>query len=228
MDPTAAQSILMYFVLPLWLAAGFADYLCHRASHIESTSGPKESLLHLLQFAEMAVPTLAAIFLEINALIILIMMVCLALHQATAIWDVRYANDTRVVTPTEQHIHGVLEMLPLMGLLVIITLHWQQFLALFGFGAEAAHFSLRLKQPPLPFWYVATVLSLALLFEILPYLEELARGVKSRAERDRPTCRLCAPGDAQVGSIPCPARRPCLVCSLASPGGDAECDRCRR
>jgi hypothetical protein len=22
--------MLMYFVLPLWLAAGFADYLCHQ------------------------------------------------------------------------------------------------------------------------------------------------------------------------------------------------------
>jgi hypothetical protein len=50
----------MYFVLPVWLAAGFADYLCHRASHIELTS---ESLLHLLQFGEMALPILAAMFL---------------------------------------------------------------------------------------------------------------------------------------------------------------------
>src|ERR1700712_384556 len=70
MDPSAAQNILMYFVLPVWLAAGFADYLCHRAASIETTSGWKESLLHLLQLAEMAIPTLAAIFLEINALII--------------------------------------------------------------------------------------------------------------------------------------------------------------
>src|SRR5205823_4190777 len=68
MSPNAAQYALMYFVLPLWLAAGFVDYLCHRASHIETTSGPKESALHLLQFAEMALPTLASIFLEINAL----------------------------------------------------------------------------------------------------------------------------------------------------------------
>src|ERR671911_1644060 len=58
-----AQLMLMYFVLPLWLAAGFADYLCHRASDIEHTSGAKESLLHLLLFAEMGVPVLAAIFL---------------------------------------------------------------------------------------------------------------------------------------------------------------------
>jgi hypothetical protein len=44
----------MYFVLPVWLAAGFADYLCHRAASIETRSGWKESLLHLLQFGEMA------------------------------------------------------------------------------------------------------------------------------------------------------------------------------
>src|SRR6266550_4572335 len=98
MDPAeVTRSILMYFILPLWLAAGFADYLCHRASHIEATSGPKESALHLLQFAEMALPTLASIFLEINAFVILLGAVCLILHEATAIWDVRYAYATREV-----------------------------------------------------------------------------------------------------------------------------------
>src|SRR3954467_8940643 len=172
MDPSAAQNILMYFVLPAWLMAGFADYLCHRAAHIESTSGPKESLLHLLQFAEMAVPTLAAIFLEINALVILIMIVCLVLHEATAIWDVSYAYATRTVAPTEQHIHSFLEMLPLMGLLIIITLHWQQFLALFGIGRETAQFGLRIKEGPPSALYVTIMLSLVFLFDVLPYLEE--------------------------------------------------------
>jgi hypothetical protein len=66
-DIAAAQTVLMYFVLPVWLAAGFADYLCHRATSIELTSGWKETLLHLLQLVEMAIPTLAAIFLDINA-----------------------------------------------------------------------------------------------------------------------------------------------------------------
>ena len=50
----------------------------------------------------MAVPVLAAIFLEVNALIILIMITALFLHQAT-----------RTVAPFEQHVHSVLEMLPL-------------------------------------------------------------------------------------------------------------------
>jgi len=68
MDPAdITRNILMYFILPLWLAAGFADYLCHRAAHIELTSGVKESILHLLQFVEMGIPLLAAMFLEINA-----------------------------------------------------------------------------------------------------------------------------------------------------------------
>jgi hypothetical protein len=49
------QNVLLYFILPLWLAAGFADYLCLRAAHIETTSGAKESLLHLVQLAEMGI-----------------------------------------------------------------------------------------------------------------------------------------------------------------------------
>src|SRR4029453_16299073 len=107
------RGMLMYFVLPLWLAAGFADYLCHRASHIEKTSGWRESILHLAQFAEMAVPVLAALFLEITSGVILVMIAFLILHEATAIWDVRYASRMREVSPTKQHTHTSLEMRPL-------------------------------------------------------------------------------------------------------------------
>jgi len=172
------RGMLMYVVMPLWLAAGFADYLCHRAAHIERTSGWKESALHLLQFAEMALPVLAALLLEINAGIILIMIICLALHQATAMWDVSYANATRQVRPIEQHVHSVLEMLPLMGLLIVIALHWDQFTALFGSGQP--RFEFKLNPDPLPWTYVMTVLGFTLLFEMLPYLEELFRSLRHR------------------------------------------------
>src|SRR5437660_11235720 len=91
------RGILMYFVLPLWLAAGFADYLCHRAASIETTSGWKESILHLLQLGEMAIPTLGAIFLDINALVIVTMILCLIAHEVTAIWDVSYAYRLRAI-----------------------------------------------------------------------------------------------------------------------------------
>src|SRR6266516_4632515 len=186
MDVGAAQAILMYFVLPLWLAAGFADYLCHRAASIETTSGWKESLLHLLHFGEMAIPTLAAIFLEINAFIIAVMIVCLIAHEATAIWDVDYAYRRREVTPIEQHVHSFLEMLPLMGLLIIVTVHWPQFLSLIGVGQETAKFTVRLKQPPLPWLYASTILLLVLLFEVLPYMEELLRGIRCRKAQPPP------------------------------------------
>lgn len=172
------RGMLMYFVLPLWLAAGFADYLCHRAAHIEQTSGWKESALHLLQFAEMAVPVLAALFLEITSAIILVMIVCLILHEATAIWDVRYAAATREVTPTEQHIHSFLEMLPLMGLLLVVALYWPAFSALFGFGTP--DFSFRWKQQQLPIGYILAMLTLTGLLEVLPYLEEFIRTLRHR------------------------------------------------
>jgi len=185
MSPTAAQSILMYFILPLWLAAGFADYLCHRAASIQTTSGPKESVLHLAQFAEMAVPTLAAIFLEINALVFAVMLISLVLHQLTAMWDVSYAYHTRAVKPIEQHIHSLLEMLPLAAFLIIVTLYPGQLLALFGMGTEVANFTVHLKEPPLPWVYVSTMLTLVLLFEVLPYFEELLRGLRSRRSTGR-------------------------------------------
>jgi hypothetical protein len=189
MQPDIVQNILMYFVLPLWLAAGFADYLCHRASHIESTSGPAESALHLLQFAEMAVPILAALFLEINALIFLIMIASVILHQATALWDLYYASGRRTITPIEQQVHSFLEMLPLMGLVLIAVLHWQQFMALFGLGTEPARFDLTLKSGPPSWIYVTAVLVAALLFELLPYGEELVRGLRADDRPEMPRRR---------------------------------------
>jgi len=179
MEAEVTRNVLMYFILPLWLAAGFADYLCHRATDIEHTGGAKESLLHLLQFSEMGVPILAAMFLEINALVILVMIVAFILHEATAMWDVSYAVKVREVTPLEQHVHSFLEMLPLMGLLMVIVLHWPQFLSLFGLGSERASFAITLKPEPLPWTYVVTILACVLLFEVLPYLEELWRGLRA-------------------------------------------------
>jgi hypothetical protein len=172
-------AVLMYFVLPLWLVAGFADYLCHRSSSIATTSGAKESILHLMQFGEMAVAVLVAMFFEINALILVIMIICFFLHEATALWDVSYATATREVTPIEQHVHSFLEMMPLMGLVLIAVLNWPQLLALVGLGGEPARFDLSFRQAPPPWTYVATVLAVVLLFEVLPYMEELVRGLRA-------------------------------------------------
>lgn len=181
--PEAAVSVLLYFILPLWLAAGFADYLCHRATNIEATSGYKESLLHLLMFFEVGVPLLAAIFLEINALVIATMIIGFIAHQLTALWDTSFANDKRRITPLEQQIHSFLELLPLAGMLIVIILHWPQFLSLWGLGSETAHYRIVMKPHPLPWAYVAAFLAAVIVFELLPYLEELVRGLRSRRRR---------------------------------------------
>jgi hypothetical protein len=48
-DPSV--TILMYFVLPVWFIAAFADWICHRATSIETASGVKESAIHALMWA---------------------------------------------------------------------------------------------------------------------------------------------------------------------------------
>src|SRR3954470_24802507 len=140
-----AQLIVMYIVLPVWFAAGVADWLCHRATDIEHTTGAKESVIHLLMFGELAVPLLAGLLLDINALIFALMIVAFLAHEATALWDVSFAVKYRHVSPIEQHVHSFLEMMPLTAGLLVASLHWPQALALFGLGDEAARFTLQLK-----------------------------------------------------------------------------------
>lgn len=177
-DPTTF--LLLYAVLPLWLLAGLADWFCHRASAIEHTSGAKESALHLLMFAEVAVPLLACLFLEINALVFLVMILGFAAHEATTFWDLTYASARRTITPLEQHVHSFLEVLPLAAGLLVATLHWGQLLALFGLGDEAARFTLAWKEPPLPAGYVVAIIGLAFLLDLVPFLEEFWRGKRER------------------------------------------------
>ena len=57
---------LLFFILPLWIAAGLADYVLHRRTHIEDISGTKESLLHTLQLGEAGIPVLMGLLLEIS------------------------------------------------------------------------------------------------------------------------------------------------------------------
>lgn len=172
--------LLLYFVLPVWLIAGFADWLCHRATNIETTTGLKETYIHILMFVEMGVPLLSALFLDVNALVFAAMIVLFFCHEATALWDVNYAVTARKVTPVEQHIHSYLELVPLMALLLVISRHWPQFLALFGLGSEPARFELKLRPDPLPVGYIVFILTAIFLLEMLPYLEEYWRGKKAR------------------------------------------------
>lgn len=180
MPYNAVWTILMYIVLPIWVLAGFADYCCHRATHIEHATGAKESALHWLMLGEVGVPILAAVFLKIDALIFAFMIVCLIAHQITGYVDLKVAMATRRVTIFEHQIHSVLEMMPLTAILFLAVLHWPQAQALFGFGTAHADFTLGLKQPP---GWPALIPPIAgfLMFAIVPYVEEFVRGLRAEA-----------------------------------------------
>lgn len=169
--------ILVYVVLPLWILAGFADYCFHRAGDIEHANGAKESLLHCLMLAEVALPMELAIIFRVNALLLALMLVCLAAHEVTTHYDLKLAMATRKVTAFEQQVHGLLEVLPLTAILLLMIQHWQQTLALFGRGTEQPDFSLIPNPVPglgliIPFFGALIVLLL------LPYLDEVLRGLR--------------------------------------------------
>jgi len=140
-DPSV--TILMYFVLPVWFIAGFADWICHRATSIETTSGVKESAIHALMFVEVGLILLPGLFLEINSLVIALAIAIFVIHEATALWDISYAVSERYVSPYEQMVHSFLEIVPLMAIGSVVALHWGQFLATFGYGPDVAGLALR-------------------------------------------------------------------------------------
>jgi hypothetical protein len=173
------RTFLMKVVMPVWLAAGIADWACHRATGIEKTTGPKESLMHLAMLNEAAIPVIAGMFLEITSPVLALMIVSALLHDATALWDVQYAVTGREVTYIEQHVHSYLEMVPLAAIAFISVLHWPQLLALLGIGKQRPDWGIRWKRRPLPWRYTAAMLGMQVGLEWLPYVEELVRTIRA-------------------------------------------------
>ena len=177
---TAPTALLVFVILPLWMAAGLADYLCHRATSIQTTSGTRELILHLVQFALVGIPISLALFLETNAGYFALAILFILLHHAVAAVDLVYANPRRHVAPREQMVHSFLEILPITALFLLAVLYWRQFLALFGLGADQPVFAFHLRL--LPIGFVITVLAAAFLLNLVPYIEELSRCI-SRARK---------------------------------------------
>ncbi|MBP0588236.1 diguanylate cyclase [Paraburkholderia sp. LEh10] len=177
-----AQLILMYGVIPLWLAAGVADWACHKATSIESTTGTKESLIHILMLVEVGIPLVAALLLQINAALIATMFAAFALHEATALWDVSFASRSmRRVSPFEQHVHSYLELTPLLAIVCVAILHWPEVVALLDADA-VADFRLRFKAHPLPAAYLAVTFACIACFGVFPFVEELWRCLRSKRQ----------------------------------------------
>ena len=203
----ATRRLLMWFVVPIWIGAGLADWLCHRRSDIEHTAGTRESVIHALMMSEAGVPATLGLLYEVNAGLLAITLAALGMHQATAAWDVSYADSRREVTPTEQHVHGLLEQVPVMATAFLTALHWDQARALIGAGGGRRRMRLEPKRQPLSPAYRAGLGGAVAGLVVVPYAEEVVRC--RRAERGARRDRFAT------------AQRPALMLY------DAECPFCR-
>ncbi|MER6062502.1 diguanylate cyclase [Streptomyces sp. NPDC001792] len=173
----ATTRFLLYGLLPGWFVPGLADWLMHRRTRIEDTSGTKESLIHSLMMAEIGLPIALTLRYRINPLLLSVQLGAAAVHEATALWDVRTAVDSdREVSPLEQHIHSFLESLPFGALASLMCLHADQVRSLVrGGGGDRDAWRLRKRRRPLSPGYL-TGIGLAIgLCVVLPYGEELLR-----------------------------------------------------
>lgn len=177
----ATRRLLQYVVVPLWAGAGLADWLCHRRASIETTAGPQESAIHALMMTEAGIPATLGLFLEVNAGVLATTLAAFALHQLTAVWDVAYADGRRRVTPTEQHVHGMLEQVPAMATAFLVVLHWDQAKAMFGVGDEKPDFKPQRKRRPLSHGYRMGFLAAVGGLVAAPYAEELWRCVRAQS-----------------------------------------------
>lgn len=169
----AAQLILMYGLFPLWVAAGFADWWCHRASGIEASSGLRENGFHWLLLAQVGAALLGIALLEVTAAILLLVFAAFLAHEATTYVELRYTVALREVRPFEQMVHSFMELLPLAALALLAVMEWDQAVALFGDGMP--DFGLRPKMQPWPTAYLLTGLAGVVLFGLLPLAEETLR-----------------------------------------------------
>ena len=186
----ALRRFTTYFIIPIWVGAGFVDYLWHRRTKIETTSGIAESLSHTVMMIEAAPPVLAPLFLEINAGVLGWMIALSIAHEATVLWDLWFTAPRRAIPAGEQVTHTFLEAPPLMVAAAAIVTHWDQFLALLGRGRR--RHGLRLQRPVIPLSSILIVLAALGLLGALPHLDELRRCVGAKNAgligQDTPAC----------------------------------------
>jgi hypothetical protein len=118
--------VLVGIFYPLWLAAGFVDYWCHKLTDIESTSGRTESWLHVAQFASLGVALSALALFVVTPASMLVLVAAVITHTALAFIDVTWTTGRRYIPPLEQHVHGYLDVLPVVAAFLILALHWTE------------------------------------------------------------------------------------------------------
>lgn len=174
----AALFLLMYGLFPLWVAAGFADWICHARTGIAATSGLGENGLHWLMYAEIVAGVAAVLYFELNVAVLAIVFAVFVLHEITVYGELQYSTMLRDVAPFEQMVHSFMELLPLVALVLLALVAWP---------LQLDDWSLRPRSGPWPLDTIGIALAATLLFNALPLAQEtiacLRGGSRRKASR---------------------------------------------
>ncbi len=175
--------LILYVILPLWGISGFVDWVCHRVTKIEHTSGLKESVIHAIMGIQIGIPIVVGITFQMNVLVFLICLAALVAHEIVAHHDVAYTMDKRKISIWEVHAHNYLATIPfyLIALIAVrnpatlvktFTLDWAGQLELIPYAEPVGGAGY------LP-WYLTFMGVIC----IIPYTEELVRCLLARARQ---------------------------------------------
>ncbi|MCE8023852.1 diguanylate cyclase [Billgrantia aerodenitrificans] len=167
--------VLLYVFLPLWGIAGFVDWCCHRATHIEETSGLKETLMHSAMGIQVGIPILMCLLYRINVLVLLICLLAWVLHEVVAHWDVHYAAPRRHISIWEMHAHSYLASLPFYMLAMIMVINWPVVIDLVSLNWAGQMRLIPVEVPHGGERYLPYYLTFMALLCVFPYMEENLR-----------------------------------------------------
>lgn len=165
---------LGWVLYPLWLIGGAVDYVCHRRSDIQHTSGIRESWLHVAQFATMAMFFASAVLLQVTLPVIIMLVALVLTHTVLSFIDVSYTLGRRYISTAEQHAHGLLNVVPLIAVGLLAILNWETALA------PSTDAVVRLKDEPLAATHIAMLLGSFTVLAGGPVLEEWLRTYRAR------------------------------------------------
>jgi hypothetical protein len=180
-------NMILYGLLPLWGIAGFIDWLCHRKTHVESTSGLKESLIHSLMGLQLGIPILLCLVFRVNVLIYLVCALMWILHELVAHWDVHYASPLRKISIWEVHVHNYMATVPLYLLMLISVINWDVVIKVFSLQWSGEFTLHRLASRPGSNAYLPEYLAFMAILCVFPYLEENVRCLRYAKSSTSPT-----------------------------------------
>jgi hypothetical protein len=168
----AAATLLCTLVLPLWIAAGLADWWLHRQSEIEHTSGVAENIFHLALFTLIALGAVITATLEINSGVVALLFAIFILHELLTWFGLKMVSRVRFITPLEQMVHSLMEILPLTVLAILMVEQLQP--------NVARGWKLQVRDD-LDWVSLAAAAAAVVLFNVTALLNETARCLSAKA-----------------------------------------------